>query len=52
MATSLMFLAILGVLAARTGGAAIVPSALRVTFWGAMAMGVTAGVGELFGPVA
>ena len=51
-ATSLIFLALLGVLAARTGGAAIVPSALRVTFWGALAMGVTAGVGALFGTVA
>jgi vacuolar iron transporter family protein len=50
--TSLIFLAILGLLAARTGGAALIPSALRVTFWGALAMGVTAGVGALFGTVA
>ncbi len=50
--TSLAFLAILGALAARTGGAGIVPGALRVTFWGALAMAVTAGVGALFGTVA
>jgi len=50
-ASSLVFLALLGVLAARTGGAAIVPAALRVMFWGALAMAVTAGVGALFGTV-
>jgi VIT1/CCC1 family predicted Fe2+/Mn2+ transporter len=48
---SLLFLALLGALAARAGGAAMGPGALRVTFWGALAMGVTAGVGALFGTV-
>jgi VIT1/CCC1 family predicted Fe2+/Mn2+ transporter len=49
--TSLMFLALLGTLAARAGGASVAPSVLRVTFWGALAMGITAGVGVLFGTV-
>jgi VIT1/CCC1 family predicted Fe2+/Mn2+ transporter len=49
--TSLIFLALLGALAARVGGASVVPSVLRVTFWGALAMGITAGVGVLFGTV-
>lgn len=48
-ATSIVFLAILGGLAARVGGAGIAIGALRVTFWGAMAMALTAGVGALFG---
>lgn len=47
--TSLLFLAILGGLAARVGGAGVATGALRVTFWGALAMGLTAGVGALFG---
>ncbi|MEO8662320.1 MAG: VIT family protein [Bryobacteraceae bacterium] len=51
-ATSLVFLALLGGLAAHAGGAGIVAGAARVTFWGALAMGVTAGVGALFGTVA
>jgi VIT1/CCC1 family predicted Fe2+/Mn2+ transporter len=51
-ASSLVFLAILGGLAARTGGAAILVGAIRVTFWGALAMALTAGVGRLFGVVA
>jgi VIT1/CCC1 family predicted Fe2+/Mn2+ transporter len=46
---SLLFLAGLGVLAARAGGAPMIASAWRVTFWGALAMAVTAGVGALFG---
>jgi len=50
--TSLAFLAILGGLAARTGGAGVMAGAMRVTFWGALAMAVTAGVGALFGTVA
>ena len=50
--TSLMFLALLGGLAARVGGAGVAMGALRVTFWGALAMAVTAGVGWLFGTVA
>ncbi|MDZ4717351.1 MAG: VIT family protein [Roseiflexaceae bacterium] len=49
--TSLIFLAVLGVLAAYTGGAPILVGALRVTFWGALAMLITAGVGALFGTV-
>jgi VIT1/CCC1 family predicted Fe2+/Mn2+ transporter len=47
--TSLMFLALLGGLAAWAGGAGIWIGALRVTFWGALAMAVTAGAGALFG---
>ena len=50
-ATSIVFLAGLGALAAHAGGAAMAPGALRVTFWGALAMGVTAGVGAVFGTV-
>ncbi len=50
--TSLVFLALLGGLAARAGGADITSGAMRVTFWGALAMAVTAGVGWLFGTVA
>ena len=48
-ATSLVFLAILGGVAARTGGARNAVGAARVTFWGALAMAVTAGVGALLG---
>jgi vacuolar iron transporter family protein len=48
---SLLCLVALGALAARAGGAKMAPGALRVTFWGALAMGVTAGVGALFGTV-
>ncbi|HEV2220723.1 MAG TPA: VIT family protein [Casimicrobiaceae bacterium] len=47
--SSLVFLAGLGALAARTGGAPVVAGAWRVTFWGALAMALTAGVGALFG---
>ena len=50
-ATSLLFLALLGGVAARGGGAGIATGAIRVSFWGALAMGVTAGVGALFGTV-
>jgi VIT1/CCC1 family predicted Fe2+/Mn2+ transporter len=50
--TSLLFLALLGGMAARAGGAVVTMGALRVTFWGALAMVVTAGVGALFGTVA
>jgi VIT1/CCC1 family predicted Fe2+/Mn2+ transporter len=46
---SLLFLALLGSLAARAGGAPIWNSVVRVTFWGALAMALTAGVGALFG---
>ena len=51
-ASSLVFLALLGGIAARTGGAPIAVAAFRVTFWGALAMALTAGVGRLFGVVA
>jgi VIT1/CCC1 family predicted Fe2+/Mn2+ transporter len=51
-ATSLMFLAILGAVAARVGGASVGVGAMRVTFWGALAMALTAGAGSLFGAVA
>lgn len=47
--TSLLFLAALGSLAAYTGGASILKGAARITFWGAIAMAVTAGVGALLG---
>lgn len=50
--SSLFFLALLGVVAARAGGSPMFVSAARVTFWGALAMGLTAGVGSLFGVVA
>ena len=50
-ATSLVFLAVLGALAAQAGGASLVRGALRVTFWGAFAMMLTALVGKLFGAV-
>ena len=49
--TSLGFLALLGGTAARAGGAGILAGAWRVTFWGALAMAITAGVGALFGAV-
>ncbi|HDZ08305.1 VIT1/CCC1 transporter family protein [Pseudohongiella sp.] len=47
--SSLLFLALLGSLAARAGGAPVMVAASRVTFWGALAMALTAGVGALFG---
>jgi VIT1/CCC1 family predicted Fe2+/Mn2+ transporter len=47
--SSLVFLALLGALAARVGGAPLGRSIARVTFWGALAMALTAGVGALFG---
>lgn len=49
--SSLVFLAVLGGVAARAGGASVVRGAARVLFWGAMAMAVTALVGNLFGTV-
>ena len=49
--TSLLFLALLGGLAARVGGAPVTVGAMRVTLWGALAMAVTAGVGAFFGTV-
>ena len=47
--TSLAFLALLGAVAARVGGAGVLTGAWRVTFWGALAMAITAGVGALVG---
>ena len=49
---SLAFLAILGAVAARVGHAPVATGALRITFWGAIAMGLTAAVGRLFGVIA
>lgn len=49
--SSLLFLVVLGGTAARTGGASVVVGALRVTFWGALAMVLTAFVGRIFGVV-
>jgi VIT1/CCC1 family predicted Fe2+/Mn2+ transporter len=46
--TSLLFLALLGGLAAGAGGAGVMVGAMRVTFWGALAMALTAGIGSLF----
>jgi VIT1/CCC1 family predicted Fe2+/Mn2+ transporter len=51
-ASSLVFLALLGGIAARAGGAKITVGAIRVTFWGALAMALTAGVGRIFGVIA
>jgi VIT1/CCC1 family predicted Fe2+/Mn2+ transporter len=49
--TSLLFLALLGALAAGVGGAGVTVGAIRVMFWGALAMGLTAAVGALFGTI-
>ena len=49
---SLVFLAVLGSIAAQAGGAPILKASIRVTFWGALAMALTAGVGQIFGVVA
>ena len=49
--TSLIFLALTGALAARAGGSSILKGIARVTFWGALAMGLTAGAGALFGTI-
>jgi VIT1/CCC1 family predicted Fe2+/Mn2+ transporter len=48
-AGSLVFLAVLGAVGARAGGAPVLKAALRVTFWGALAMALTAGIGRLVG---
>ena len=48
---SLLFLALLGAIGAKAGGADIVRASVRVTFWGALALAITAGVGALFGTV-
>ena len=49
--SSLVFLAVLGTLAAKAGGAPLAKGALRVTFWGALAMALTTGIGTLIGAV-
>jgi VIT1/CCC1 family predicted Fe2+/Mn2+ transporter len=48
---SLAFLALLGAIGAKAGGANILRATVRVTFWGALAMALTAGIGALFGTV-
>ncbi|WAC49384.1 VIT family protein [Asticcacaulis sp. SL142] len=48
---ALLFLAVLGALGAISGGANVTKAVLRVTFWGALALAVTAGIGRLFGAV-
>jgi VIT1/CCC1 family predicted Fe2+/Mn2+ transporter len=50
--SALLFLALLGSVAAYAGGASVTVAAARVTFWGALAMALTAGVGALFGVAA
>jgi VIT1/CCC1 family predicted Fe2+/Mn2+ transporter len=50
-AGSLAFLALLGMIGAIAGGASVLKPTVRVTFWGALAMGVTAGIGAIFGTV-
>ncbi len=50
-AASLVFLALLGAVGARTGGADILRATVRVTFWGALAMAITAGIGKVFGTI-
>ena len=47
--STLLSLAVLGVAAARVGGAPALPATLRVVFWGALAMGVTSGIGAVVG---
>jgi VIT1/CCC1 family predicted Fe2+/Mn2+ transporter len=50
-AASLGFLALLGAIGAKAGGANVLRATARVTFWGALAMALTAGIGKLFGTV-
>ena len=50
-AASLAFLAVLGAIGAKAGGANILRATVRVTFWGALAMAITAGIGKVFGTV-
>jgi vacuolar iron transporter family protein len=50
-AASLGFLALLGAIGAKAGGADVLRATIRVTFWGALALGVTAGIGKLFGTI-
>ena len=48
---AMAFLSVLGAIGARAGGAKVLRATLRVTFWGALAMALTAGIGKLFGTV-
>jgi VIT1/CCC1 family predicted Fe2+/Mn2+ transporter len=48
---SLLFLSLLGAIGAKAGGAGLLKPTIRVTFWGAFAMGLTAGIGAIFGKV-
>jgi VIT1/CCC1 family predicted Fe2+/Mn2+ transporter len=50
-AASLAFLALLGAIGAKAGGASVLRATVRVSFWGALAMALTAGIGRLFGAV-
>jgi VIT1/CCC1 family predicted Fe2+/Mn2+ transporter len=50
-AASLGFLAVLGAIGAKAGGSNVLRATVRVTFWGALAMAITAGIGKLFGTV-
>ena len=50
-AASLVFLALLGAIGGRAGGADVLRATVRVTFWGALAMALTAGIGALFGTI-
>ena len=50
-AASLVFLAVLGAVGAKAGGANVFRATARVTFWGALAMAITAGIGKLFGTI-
>jgi VIT1/CCC1 family predicted Fe2+/Mn2+ transporter len=50
-AASLAFLAVLGAIGAKAGGANMLRATVRVTFWGAFALALTAGIGKLFGTV-
>jgi VIT1/CCC1 family predicted Fe2+/Mn2+ transporter len=45
------FLALLGAIGGRAGGANVLRATVRVTFWGALAMALTAGIGKVFGTV-
>ena len=50
-AASLGFLALLGAIGAKAGGANVLRATFRVTFWGALAMALTAGIGKVFGTI-
>jgi len=48
-AFAILFLVVLGSVAAKTGGSSVLKAILRVTWWGTLAMGITALIGHLFG---